>query len=195
MRTLVLFLAFLAPAHASRFIPLPLKGDGYLVPSTWAERGLHFGRPELIGLLQRTARRLHAWDPSAILYIGDLSLESGAATRWHRSHRRGVDADLLLFASSADGKQLPPPRKMVPFSRGDRALDLRRNWLLTKALVSDPVPLRAIFLANWIKKRVLDDARQRGEDKKLVARAERLVAQPSDSTPHADHLHVRVLAR
>src|SRR5690348_16266045 len=172
MRTLALFLALLAPAHASKFVPLPHKGDGYLVPQTWAERGLHFGRPELIGLLQRTARRLHAWDPGAILYIGDLSLESGAATRWHRSHRRGIDADLLLFAAGSDGRQLPPPKKM---QRADRTLDLHRNWLLTKALVTDAAPLRAIFLANWIKKRVLDGARHRGEDEQLLARAERLV--------------------
>jgi penicillin-insensitive murein endopeptidase len=195
MRTLALFLALLAPAHASKFAPLPLKGEGYLVPQTWAERGLHWGRPELVGLLQRAARRLHAWDPGAILYIGDLSLESGAATRWHRSHRRGIDADLLLFASGSDGRQLPPPKKMQPFQRDNRTLDLRRNWLLTKALVIDSVPLRAIFLANWMKKRILDDARHRGEDDRLLARAERLVHQPSDSGPHDDHMHVRMLTR
>jgi penicillin-insensitive murein endopeptidase len=191
MRLLVLLLLPSVVA-ASRFhaVELPPAGPGYLVPSTWAERGLRWGTPQLVGLLQRAARRVRAWDPTATVYVGDLSMRDGSATRWHRSHRRGVDADLLLFAAGPDGRQKPPPQRMQPFRRSDRSLDIRRNWLLTKALVSDDV--RIIFLANWIKRRLLDDARLRGEDKRLVARAERLVVQPSDSGPHDDHLHVRV---
>jgi len=196
---LVLLLSLLpAVVEASRFhaVALPPSGPGYQVPPTWADRGLRWGTPELVGLLQRAARRLRAWDPGATLYVGDLSLRDGSATRWHRSHRRGVDADLLLFAAGADGRQKPAPTRMQRYARSDRSLDVRRNWLLTKALVSDvSTQVRVIFLASWIKRRVLDDARQRGEDKKLLAKAARLVTQPSDSGPHDDHLHVRVVAR
>jgi penicillin-insensitive murein endopeptidase len=198
MRVLLLLSLLTVVAEASRFhaVALPPSGPGWLVPRTWADRGLRWGTPELVGLLQRAARRVHAWDPSATLYIGDLSMRDGSATRWHHSHRRGVDADVLLFAADADGRQKAPPAKMQPFARGDRSLDVRRNWLLTKALVSDlSTQVRVIFLANWIKRRLLDDARLRREDKRVLARAERLVVQPSDSGPHDDHLHVRVLAR
>ena len=198
MRALLLCFLVAVSAGASRFHPvlLPNEGPGYLTPATWARRGLRWGTPELVGLLQRTARRLRSWDPGATLYIGDLSLRSGAATRWHRSHRRGVDADLLLFASGPDGRQKPPPARMQPFLRGDRSLDLKRNWLLTKALVSDATTeVRVIFLADWIKRRVLDVARGAGEDRKILTRASRLVTQPSDSGPHDDHLHVRVALR
>jgi len=49
---------------------------------------------------------------------------------------------------------------MQPFARSDRSLDVRRNWLLTKALVSDVnTQVRVIFLVSWIKRRLLDDAR------------------------------------
>src|SRR5262245_19894352 len=121
MRRLIIALSLLAVgrAEAMRFrgVELPPSGKGYLVPSTWAQRGLRWGTPELVGLLQRAARRLRAWDPGATVYVGDLSLKNGAATKWHKSHRRGVDADLLLFAAGRDGKQLPPPQQMRPFSK------------------------------------------------------------------------------
>src|SRR5690349_140725 len=114
MRVLLLSLLLPALVQASRFhaVALPLSGPGYQVPQTWADRGLRWGTPALVGLLQRAARRVRAWDPTATLYIGDLSLRDGSATRWHRSHRRGVDADLLLFAAGSDGRQKPPPLRM-----------------------------------------------------------------------------------
>jgi len=185
-------------AEASRFtaVPLPLLGPGYVVPPTWAARGLHFGTPELVGLLQRTAKRVRAWDHTATLYIGDLSLPNGAATRWHRSHRRGIDADLLLFTAHPNGAQLPPPRAMKPFARNDRSLDLWRNWLLAKALVTDgTTSLTHLFLANFIKRRVLEQARAHGEDPRLLAKVSHLCTQPTDSSRHDDHLHIRVGTR
>jgi penicillin-insensitive murein endopeptidase len=183
------------PRARFRAVSLPSEGKGYVMPTTWRERGLRWGTPELIGLVKRAASRVRAWDRQATVYVADLSLRTGAATEWHRSHRRGVDVDLLYFARADEGRQAPPPRAMSPFEEGARAFDVRRNWLLVKALLTDPaVEVTAIFVADWIKGRLIDYARDRGEGKGLVLRAEMVLGQPSDSLAHDDHMHVRITA-
>ncbi|HKA91948.1 MAG TPA: penicillin-insensitive murein endopeptidase [Haliangiales bacterium] len=176
-----------------RAVALPPEGRGYLVPTTWRERGLRWGTPELVGLVKRAAARVRAWDRSATVYVADLSLRSGGATEWHRSHRLGIDVDLLYFASTAEGRQAPPPRAMSSFDEEGATFDVRRNWLLVKALLTDPaVQVTAIFMAEWIKDRLLDYARERGEGTGLILRALSVLGQPSDSAAHDDHMHVRI---
>ncbi len=178
-----------------RAVALPPEGKGYVVPATWRERGLRWGTPELIGLVKRAAARVRAWDQQATVYVADLSLRSGGATEWHRSHRLGIDVDLLYFARAARGQQAPPPRFMSPFDEDAGTFDVRRNWLLVKALLTDPaVQVTAIFMADWIKERLIDFARDRGEARGLVVRAVALLGQPSDSAAHDDHMHVRIAA-
>src|ERR1051325_4823339 len=58
-------------------IALPPQGDGYLVPLTWRMRGLSFGVPRLIGLIERAAARVRERIPVATLYVADLSAERG----------------------------------------------------------------------------------------------------------------------
>ena len=85
---------------------------------------------------------------------------------------------------------------MRPFDEDDGAFDVERNWLLVKALLTDPaVEVTAIFMAEWIKERLLDYARDRGESRWLVARGETILVQPSDSLAHDDHMHVRIAPR
>src|SRR6266705_4794860 len=135
---LVLVLTSVTSANARparpRFRPvaLPSEGKGYVVPSTWRERGLRWGTPELVGLVKRAAARVRAWDARATVYVADLSLKAGGPTEWHRSHRQGIDVDLLYFARGAEGGQAPPPRSMSSFDEDDGTLDVRRNWLLVK---------------------------------------------------------------
>src|SRR5262245_64933756 len=95
-----------------RGVALPARGVGFVIPETWRERGLNWGTPQLVGLLKRAAARVRAWDRFATVYVADLSRRNGAATEWHRSHRRGIDADLLYFVRDEDDRQAPPPRSM-----------------------------------------------------------------------------------
>src|SRR5215470_7034130 len=178
-----------------RAVALPLEGKGYLVPATWATRGLHWGTPELVGLLKRAAARVRAADKKATVYICDLSLRSGAATEWHRSHRLGIDADILYFARGPGGREAPPPRTMFAFDESDSRFDVTRNWLLVKALITDPaVDVTTIFVADWIRDRLIDHARAIGEPMRVIDRAALVLAQPSDSLAHDDHMHVRIAA-
>jgi murein endopeptidase len=190
-------------ADAARFngVQIPLNGEGYLVPPNWAERGLQWGVPDLIGLIQRAAAKVHEQDEDATLFVGDISLETGEATRWHKSHRTGHDADLIFYALDENGDPAPMPDHMTAYGANGHALDpsvplvfdSARNWLLVKALVEDPeVRVTHIFIANVIKRRLLEYASGLGESQDVIDRAAHLMGQPSDSAPHNDHMHVRI---
>src|SRR5215813_6197975 len=96
-------------------VELPPRGDGYLVPLTWRLRGLSFGVPRLVALIQRAAARVSERIPGATLYVADLSAPLGGPTSWHHSHRSGHDADLLFYALDQGGQPLPPPIHMIRF--------------------------------------------------------------------------------
>jgi penicillin-insensitive murein endopeptidase len=72
-------------------------------------------------------------------------------------------------------------------------LDVEREWLLIKALVSSPeANVQWLFLARWLEALVIEYARARGEDPELVWYAENVLLQPGDSSAHDDHLHLRI---
>src|SRR5688572_20696167 len=134
-------------------VRLVRKGDGYLIPNTWAKRGLNWGTEELVGLLVRASRRVDRETPGSTLYIADLSPRQGGPSAWHRSHQSGRDADLHFFATDQEGNPAQPPDSMPQF--GDDGMtpafdaagnpiprlvfDVPRNWSLVRALLEDPV--------------------------------------------------------
>jgi penicillin-insensitive murein endopeptidase len=177
---------------------LPTRGDGYLIPPTWATRGLNFGTDELVGLLVRAARRTRLDSPGATVYFADLSPRTGGASAWHKSHQAGRDADVLFFALNEDGTPAGPPSAMVSFDEDGvapdgRRFDTARNWLLVRALLEDPVvEVQFLFVSTWLRQKLLDHAAAIGEPADLVERAEAVLLQPGDAPPHDDHLHVRI---
>jgi penicillin-insensitive murein endopeptidase len=180
---------------------LPARGPGFEVPLTWRVRGLSWGTRPLVELIQRAAQRVAHEQPGAVLYVADLSRQDGAPTEWHRSHRAGRDADLLFFARDENGEPAPAPIQMVRFDRwgvawtlaGRRFFDTGRNWLLVRALLEDRSAIvQRIFIAEPLKERLIDWARSHGEPDALIAHADAVLGQPSDSTAHDDHMHVRV---
>ena len=180
---------------------LPERGPGYEVPLTWRVRGLQWGTRSLVELIEHAASRVAHEQPGAVLYVADLSRHDGAPTEWHRSHRAGRDADLLFFARDENGDPAPAPMQMVRFDRhgvawtlvGRRYFDTARNWLLVRALLEDRAAhVERIFIAEPLKSLLVEWARARGEPGWLVERADAVLGQPSDSTAHDDHMHVRV---
>ena len=181
---------------------LPKHGNGYLIPDTWAARGLRYGRPELVGLIQRAAQRVARELPGALLYVGDLSLRNGARTPWHASHRRGLDADLMFYAVDEEGLPADPPRAMPVFDdRGEAVLpdgtalrfDVARNWELVKALLRDrDTHVVKIFVSTPLRAQLILYAIGNDEPRSLISRAAEILQQPADSLPHDDHFHIRI---
>lgn len=184
---------------------LPVRGDGYFMPSRWATRGLHYGTDELIDLLVHAGRRINLDSPGAMIGVADLSPHRGGPSAWHRSHQSGRDADLLFFVVDAQGAPVMLDN-MVPFDAEGAAVlgpgtpqervvhfDVPRNWLLVRALIDNPVtPVQFLFISDPLKQQLIDHARAVGEPDALIQRASYLLHQPGDALPHNDHLHLRI---
>jgi penicillin-insensitive murein DD-endopeptidase len=181
-------------------VELPKKGDGF---ARLRNNGVNWGNPRLIAAIEAAAALVAKERPGgAPLLVGDIAPRFGGSASGHHSHRTGRDADLLIFALKPDGRPTPSPG-FVQYGpdgladTGDQKhfvrIDLEREWLLVKALISSKeANVQWLFFARWLEALVIEYARARGEDPELVWYAENVLLQPGDSTAHDDHLHLRI---
>jgi penicillin-insensitive murein endopeptidase len=177
---------------------LPQKGAGY---RRLRDDGVRYGNPRLVAAIQAAAAAVAKEKPGAPLVVGDLSARDGGEASGHRSHRTGRDADLLFYLTTPEGAPIPSPG-FVRFAPDGLAkledgkfarIDLEREWLLVKALVtSREANVQWLFCARWLEAMIIEYARARGEDPETVWMAESVLLQPGDSAAHDDHLHLRV---
>jgi penicillin-insensitive murein endopeptidase len=180
---------------------LPPRGAGYEVLREDRDGGQHWGTARLVALVQRVGRALAPRLGGVALKVGDMSAQRGGVVPRHRSHRNGRDVDIVFFArDEATGEPVPAP-DFVRYNRDGLSLgratplrfDVERNWNLVEALLRDDrAGVARVFVADWLKRMLLDHARERGKAPWLIDRAERVLTQPGDSLPHDDHFHVRV---
>ncbi len=137
--------------------------------------------------------------PRSVLLVGDLSLERGGPIAGHHSHQNGRDIDVGYYTTDAGGKPTLSAG-FVPFDAQGRAtnapgvrFDDARNWSFLQALLTDGrAEVRSVFVASWLRERLLRQAERAGAPKDVVARAASLMMQPPDAEPHHDHFHVRI---
>ena len=189
-------------------VPIPLKGDGYVL---LRKNGVNWGNPRLVSAIRDSAKDVAHARPGAPLIVGDLAARWGGESSGHRSHRTGRDADLLIYVVTPDGRSVPTPGFLrfgpdgladaTPPEKGGKSkgsgqflrLDVERQWLLIKALVSSKeANVQWLFFAHWLEALVIEYARARGEDPELIWYAESVLLQPGDSASHDDHLHLRI---
>ena len=199
--------------HLRHGAHLPARGEGYLVPPLWVTRDSRFGTDELVGAIERAARRVQREYPGSTLGVGDLSQRGGGDSILHRSHENGRDADLIYYAVDEKGRPVVPVDSMPRYPYNDlraraplppehgvqfgpfstRFFDVPRNWALVRALLEDPqIEIQYLFIHNKLRDRLLTWAVEQDEDPSLIERAQELLHQPGDSMPHDDHLHVRI---
>jgi penicillin-insensitive murein endopeptidase len=189
----------LGPTHGGRLVggrAMPDVAEALaLLPQT-VRRGARHGHPRLVAALLRAARRVAALHPGSRLHVGDLSLARGGNFGPHRSHTSGRDVDLAFYLMDATGAPADRPVMAGIGPDGRSALeglafDAARNWRLVSLLLGDPdVEVQWIFVARHLRERLLAEARV--DDPTLAARAARVLLEPRDSSPHADHFHIRV---
>lgn len=183
-------------------VTLPAKGGSYVVLGAALGRKTNFGTSELIGLIERATRAVRERFPGSVLGIGNLGFESGTKIPWSVSHQAGRDADTGMYATTLDGA----PIQAMPFhafdatgqttAEGGRRVrfDVPRNLAYVAALLGDPeARVQYIFVAAWLKEMLLAEARRTGLSGELVARMGEVLHQPTDSNPHADHFHIRLM--
>jgi hypothetical protein len=71
--------------------------------------------------------------------------------------------------------------------------DATRTWLVVKALITSPhAEVQYLFLSHSLKELVMTHAANSGEKLALLERASQLMRQPGRTSPHNDHLHLRI---
>ncbi|MCB9728873.1 MAG: penicillin-insensitive murein endopeptidase [Deltaproteobacteria bacterium] len=179
---------------------LPLAGTWHRFAGPVRTRGTNYASLELAALIARAARTVARAVPGAPMVIGDASVEGGGAVARHASHRSGRDVDLLFYVRDARGRSVPSPGFRAFDGRGrcvaegcSLRLDVPRTWWMIRTLLASRRPaVQYLFIAEPLARLLLAHARRRGEHPALLARAERVLHQPSDSTAHDDHIHLRV---
>jgi penicillin-insensitive murein endopeptidase len=193
------------PVHGSYGTPnRGILVDGVVLEETESVRWLrnddrHYALPRLAAAIQRAAAEVTMARPGPPLYVGDLSAVHGGSASGHRSHRSGVDADLLLFWTTLEGAPIPTPgfrhvgADGLAYDGGRYIrLDVEREWLLVEALVRDPAArVQWIFASEVLEAMLLEWAQARGSDPEIVRRAQEVMLQPTGAAVHDDHIHVR----
>jgi penicillin-insensitive murein DD-endopeptidase len=180
-------------------LPRGTEGSGYF----WLRNNdRHYGLPRFVRALVRATAAVEKERPGSKMAFGDLSVQGGGQLMPHWSHRTGRDADLLLYMQGLQGEVLPSAdfapieadglaydKKTHRFMR----LDVERQWLLVRALVTDPeARTQWIFCHKNITSLIIQWAIARGEPIETVYRAATVLHQPAAKAGlHDDHLHVR----
>jgi len=181
-------------------VELPERGAGF---ERYRPKGQnHWGRPRLVSAITRIAAEIATELPGGVLTIGDLGAKRGGQIPGHASHRSGRDVDLLFYALTPAGAPVPSPGfvryeadglAVVQGSEDYVRLDVAREWLLVKKLVTDSeIGVQFLFISRPLEALLMDYARARGEPLELQYRAQTVMLQPGDSLPHDDHLHLRI---
>lgn len=182
-------------------VELPVEGPGFLRYRSQGE--YYWAQPELVVAVQHAARRVQEELPGgAPLLVGDLSAQFGGKISRHHSHRTGRDVDLLWYVTTPEGASIRNPSFVrlgpdglarVPGRGQFVRLDVPRQWLLTKSLLTSPhVEVQWMLVSSQVEALLIDYALAKGEDPELVWRAQNVMLEPPDSLPHDDHLHLRV---
>ena len=93
----------------------------------------------------------------------------------------------------ADSSAMIPIRPDGSSAWGDQHFDTARNWVLIEELLRDPsIQVQWIFVAHFIERMLLEHATETGVSETLRERAAAVMKEPSKSSPHKEHFHVRI---
>lgn len=194
----VMSLSVGSPANGWQLRAKKLKPSAnlYIKPSS---RGSSYGHPALVLMLTRTAKQMAREARGAVLVVGDLSAEFGGPLSGHHSHQSGRDADVGFFVLDKQGR----PKRLDTFVAFDSngvakdgsglQFDDHRNWLMVQMWLRDErAEVKYVFVATYLRQRLLSYAKARPAFRKYVASAATLLLQPRNSSAHDDHFHVRI---
>jgi penicillin-insensitive murein endopeptidase len=179
---------------------IPFDSDVHSVIERHRSRNTHFGSPALIEAILHGAKAVGEEFPGSKLRLGNMSVRDGGDITWSRSHNSGRDADLAFFCKrKEDGEPVVAPGLLKfdangeAVDRPDLVFDTARNWKLAEALLThEEVDIQWLFVSNPLKELMLAHAREKGVSDEILARAEKVLHQPTGALPHNDHFHLRI---
>ncbi|MCO4762281.1 MAG: penicillin-insensitive murein endopeptidase [Myxococcales bacterium] len=174
------------------------KGRHYRFFPHISERQTFWGTDEMQQFITRVSTAVARKHRGAEMRIGNVSLHHGGRSPWHRSHQVGRDVDICFYARDRQGKPVKMDNfrkfRRTGFSRdGQLVFDDARNLDVALAMLAQTeTPVQWVFVARWLKRRMLKVAEKRGLPEETMTQLSQLLRQPGDSAPHDDHFHVRL---
>jgi penicillin-insensitive murein endopeptidase len=176
-----------------------LDGSSSLrVVPIYAPRDVRYGLPDLVKTLERASLTVAKRFPGAVMTVGDLSKHHGGEVDRHVSHESGRDADVGFYVVDEKGKQVLADQ-FIAFDaqgRGKGSPHLRfdeaRNWSMIAGLLGGPAQVQYLFIASYLRTKLLAEATRVKAPAALRTRAAELMVEPRGVLPHDDHVHVRV---
>ncbi len=145
-----------------------------------------WGTGETIGYVTTAIESVEARYPgSPSVVIGDLSNPEGGRLNRHKSHQVGRDADVGFYYARGEVETFVTARR--------KDLDLRRNWALVRALLTE-TDVDRIFVDRSIMSVLYAEAIEEGEDRAWL---DDVFGRAGDKgviqhvRRHKDHFHVR----
>lgn len=157
--------------------------------------GHFWGTQELVSWITQAAQKVHQRPGRAKLTVGEVSRPSGGRIGGHRSHQSGRDIDIGFYYLDTSNRTV----YLDHFEDVDRQgvtasgykFDDARNYALIAGLLEGPSPVQHIFVATYVKERLIRTARSRRQW--LIAeRMEKVLMQPRHGHPHRNHYHLRI---
>lgn len=171
-----------------------------VLPKRHQQRCLSWGTARLVAALTSAGEAVRTAVPgSPPLGVGNIGRpRGGSLAPYSHSHQAGRDADLAFYATDADGRPVPA-EDLEHFDdelrsrESSRRFDVRRNWALAAALLSNPdIDVKWLFVSAALKDALLAEGRRQKASAALLSRAAQVLHQPSDAPPHDDHFHLRI---
>lgn len=181
-------------------VPLEDTDSVRILPRRHRARCLRFGTSRLVTALSSAGQSVRDAVPGTpALGVGNIARPAGGPIPpYSRSHQVGRDADIAFYQVDGDGQPVPAV-DLVRFNPdlssadGKHRFDVKRNWALVRTLLTDQrIAVKWLFISKPLRLALLNEAKRRGESAQLVARAEAVLHQPTDSRPHDDHFHLRI---
>ncbi len=168
-----------------------------------------YGTKELVDGLVRAAEHVSLRHEGNVrLALGNMSRKGGGDIPQSKSHNSGRDVDVAFYMTNADSTSVEPQWFIAFDGNGESEepagylFDTKRNWTFVEALLGDPsIQVQYIFVADWLRTLLLNhgiaslEGASEQEAERLFAvikRAERVLRQPTDSSPHREHFHIRL---
>jgi penicillin-insensitive murein endopeptidase len=170
------------------------------IAATQRERGLNYTTARLADAIQTAADYTARNDSGRTTYLGNASAKYGGDIPYSVSHNSGRDIDVVFFAEDKRGEQVIPTDLITFDANGEATSDGKRiyfdvsaNWWFVEGLLEkSDVALEFIFVSEALKAKLLDYARANNRPASVIQRAARILHQPSNAPPHADHFHIRI---
>ena len=163
-------------------------------------RQRQYGTVELVSMLKSVSSELSLKFDDNIIMLGDMSGKHGGHISGHASHRAGMDVDVAFFVRDLK-KGSDTFDRLNRYDRfgvtlddsGVKMFDYEKNWAFVEAcLKNTDWEVQWIFVSKGLKAAMLRWALANGRDLEVIYKAAHILHQPSDSSPHNDHFHVRV---